>query len=248
MPIGGLVLVEPSHPGNVGAVIRVAANFGVPRLELVRPLVSLDDDEVRVRARGGERHLAVRRWRSVGEAIAPYRMVVGTASGRARPALPLLAPRDVLPEIARRGPDDVALLFGNETRGLSRDHLDRCDVIVGIPTAPRFPVLNLAQAVAILVASISMEMQPAPEHAPVPATQERVDDLMEHLASTLLVIGFLDPESPHRILRKLRRLFGRAGVTDNEVAILRGICRQMEWAARRPGSEESSGSSGDQGQ
>jgi tRNA/rRNA methyltransferase len=65
----------------------------------------------------------------------------------------------------------------------------------------------------------------------MPATQAEVEQLMEHLRRSLLTIGFLDPQSPQRILRKIRRLFGRAGVTENEVAILRGICRQMEWAA-----------------
>jgi tRNA/rRNA methyltransferase len=54
---------------------------------------------------------------------------------------------------------------------------------------------------------------------------------VEHLRQSLLTIGFLDPSNPQRILRKLRRIIGRAGLTEEEVAMLRGICRQMEWAA-----------------
>ncbi len=248
--MGGVVLVEPSHPGNLGAVVRVAANFGVGRLELVRPLVPVEDPEVRARGRGGERHLRLGLWDDFSEATAGYRTLVGTASARARPGLPTIAPPELVHELGRRGLGDAALLFGNETSGLRRDHLDRCDLVVTIPTVPHFPVLNLAQAVAILLGYICIQGAPEIEPAPRPATQERVDGLMEHLASALLTIGFLDPQSPYRILRKLRRLFGRAAITDNEVAVLRGICRQMEWAARHPHSEPPgrSGSDSDGGQ
>jgi tRNA C32,U32 (ribose-2'-O)-methylase TrmJ len=123
-------------------------------------------------------------------------------------------------------------VFGNETRGLSRAHLDRCDLVIRIPTDPRFPVLNLAQSVAILTAELSLADGEEIPSAPEPAAQHDVEAMMAHLERSLLTIGFLDPASPQRILRKLRRLFGRAGITDNEVQIVRGICRQMEWAAR----------------
>jgi tRNA/rRNA methyltransferase len=103
--------------------------------------------------------------------------------------------------------------------------------VIRVPTEPAFPVLNLAQAVAILVAEVRLADPRLGSGAPEPAAQADVDAMMEHLRHSLLTIGFLDPQSPQRILRKLRRLFGRAGVTDNEVQIVRGICRQMEWAA-----------------
>jgi TrmH family RNA methyltransferase len=144
-----------------------------------------------------------------------------------------VTPREALEEIESRGTESAALVFGNEASGLSREDLDRCDLTVRIPTVPEFPVLNLAQAVAILLAYFSLEADPLPPAAPTPADQALVSGLMDHLESSLFAIGFLDPLNPQRMLRKLRRLFGRAGITENEVAILRGICRQMEWAARR---------------
>jgi tRNA/rRNA methyltransferase len=108
--------------------------------------------------------------------------------------------------------------------------------VIRVPTEPGFPVLNLAQAVAILVSMVQGVEEFSASSAPEPAAQELVDGLMDHLNESLMTIGFLDPQSPQRILRQLRRLFGRAGVTANEVKILRGICRQMEWAAgARPG-------------
>jgi tRNA/rRNA methyltransferase len=93
-------------------------------------------------------------------------------------------------------------------------------------------VLNLTQAIAILVGYLRLQSSPPPPSAPEPATEAAVDGLMGHLETALADIGFIEPDNPERILRKLRRLFGRAGITDNEVRILRGICRQMRWAAR----------------
>ncbi len=231
MPVASLILVEPSQAGNLGAAFRVAANFGVPRVDLVRPLVGVDDDEVERWSCGALSHLDVRAWDSFDSAVADYRTLAATASARGRGCLPVVTPAEGAAHLARRGLDDAALVFGNETRGLSRSHLDRADLVIRIPTAANFPVLNLTQAVAILLSYLTLQVEPPENSAPLPATETKVDGLMRHLEVALADIGFADPNNPERIIRKLRRLFGRAGITDNEVKIVRGICRQMQWAA-----------------
>ncbi len=235
MPLAAVILVEPWLAGNIGAAMRVAANFGVRRFELIRPAVAADDPEVLRWACGAESRIECRSWKSLGDASSSYRTLAASASGRGRANLPVVEPRAATTILAERGLEGVALVFGNETRGLSREDLDRCDLVIRVPTDLEFPVLNLAQSVAILVAFV----QTAPEvgvATPEPAPQADLEDLMGHLRRSLLTIGFLDPKSPQRILRKLRRFFGRAGITANEVKIVRGICRQMEWAAgARPG-------------
>lgn len=236
MSVEAVILVETSLAGNLGAAMRVAANFGVRRLELVRPSIRADEPEVLQWACGADRRVECRVWQRFGEAAASYHTLAASASGRGRTNLPVVTPREAAQMLADRGLRETALVFGNETRGLSRDHLDRCDLVVRVPTDPDFPVLNLAQAVAVLVSAIHMEAAENESNTPVPATQEEVEGLMSHLRESLLTIGYLDPKSPQRILRKLRRLFGRAGITDNEVKILRGVCRQMDWAAgAKPG-------------
>lgn len=232
MSIRSIVLVEPSQPGNLGAAFRVAANFGVKRVDLVRPGVDPNDDEVRSWACGALDHLEVRTWESFEAAVADYRTLAATASGRGRGNLPVLTPSEAADHLARRGVEDAALVFGNETRGLSREHLDRADLVIRIPTAAEFPVLNLTQTVAILLGYLTLQVGPAEPSAPKPAAEIEVDGLMSHLDVALTEIGFADPRNPERILRKIRRLFGRAGITANEVKIVRGICRQMQWAAR----------------
>ena len=232
MSIRSLVLVEPAQPGNLGAAFRVAANFGVERIDLVRPGVDPTDPEVLNWACGALDHLEVRMWDRFEPAVADYRTLAATASGRGRDNIPVLTPAEAADQLARRGIEDAALVFGNETRGLSRAHLDRADLVIRIPTAARFPVLNLTQAIAILLGYLTIQVEPAERTAPLPAHETEVDGLMSHLDAALADIGFADPRNPERILRKLRRFFGRAGITANEVKIVRGICRQMQWAAK----------------
>ena len=236
MSLAALILVETGQAGNLGAAMRVAANFGIRRLELVRPDVDPASPEVLNWACGAEDHLERRTHDSFAEATADYHTVAGTASARGRDNLPVLDPREAVPLLVARGLGRTALVFGNETSGLARDHLDRCDLVIRVPTEPSFPVLNLAQAIAILSAEVRFADVGDPSRAPDPAPQDEVDAMMDHLRDSLLNIGFLDPQSPQRILRKLRRLFGRGGITSNEVLIIRGICRQMNWAAgAKPG-------------
>lgn len=223
--------METGQPGNLGALLRVAANFGVPAVELVRPMVSPDDPEALRWACGARDRLTVSVYGSLAEAGEPYRTLVATTSARGRDRQPVIAPRALVAEVARRGAETTALVLGSETSGLRREDLDRCDLVVRVPTHPEFPVLNLAQSAAVLLGHLAIELDEEPPSGPPPAAAADVDSLLDHVGRSLLAIGFLDPANPQRILRKLRRLLGRAGVTDNEVAILRGICRQLDWTA-----------------
>ncbi|MEE4272201.1 MAG: TrmH family RNA methyltransferase [Thermoanaerobaculales bacterium] len=234
MPFASVVLVEPSMPGNLGAAMRIAANFRVPRLDLVRPAVQPTDPEVLNWACGAGEHLEIRVQDTFEAAVTDYRTLAATASGRGRDNLPVLTPAEAASHLRRRGLAEAALVFGNETRGLRRRHLDRADLVIRIPTSSTFPVVNLTQSVAILLGYFAIDVTPPPPSAPEPATVSEVDGLMDHLGASLSDIGFADPGNPERIQRKLRRLFGRAGITANEVKIIRGICRQMQWAAKNP--------------
>lgn len=233
--MAAMILVETSAPGNLGAAMRAAANFGVQKLHLVQPGVEHDGEEVLRWACGAADLLKITVHESLNEAAAPYSTVIGTASARGRSNLPVILPPELVRQLERRALHATALVFGNETRGLSRADLDRCDLVVRIPTDPAFPVLNLAQSIAILLGYLAIEL-PSPKAASTNlASHQAVEALMRHMEEALLRIGFLDPVNPTRILRKLRRLLGRAAVTSEEVTILHGICRQTLWAsADRP--------------
>lgn len=238
MKVNRLILVETSSAGNLGAALRVAANFGVTTVALVRPKVILEDPIIDRWACGARRHVGLEVFDDLDDAAAACRTLVATASGRGRPDQPIVSPSEAVDAVALRGPDGPTLVFGSETRGMSKDDLDRCDLAVRIPTDPAFPVLNLTQSVAILLSHFAIEQSPSDTN-PAPAPHHTVEALMAHLHTTLADIGYLDPVNPDRILRKIRRVFGRAGITENETAIFRGICRQMEWARRNPRDPDS---------
>ena len=226
-----IVLVETASPGNLGAALRIAGNFGVPGVRLVAPRTDPRSEEVLRWACGALGRVELTVHDTLEAALEGVTTVVGTASARGRENLPTFPPEAIARRLAERA-GSVALVFGNETRGLPRAALDRCDLVLRIPTEPGFPVLNLAQAVAISVAVLAPALRhdPPPE-APEPAPHEAVEALMAHAERALLAIGFLDPANPARILRKLRRILGRAGAAREEVTILHGICRQILWAA-----------------
>ena len=226
--------IETSSPGNLGAALRVAANFGVTDLALVRPKAALEDPIVDQWACGARQYVDIEVFDDLDTAAADSQTLVATASGRGRPDQPSVSPPEAIDTVLRRGFEGTALVFGSETRGMNRDDLDRCDLAVRIPTDPAFPVLNLVQSIAILLSHFAIENSPSDTNQPVPAPHRTVEALMTHLHTTLADIGYLDPDNPDRILRKIRRVFGRAGITENEAAIFRGVCRQMDWARRNP--------------
>ncbi len=239
MKINRLILIETSSPGNLGAALRVAANFSVATVALVRPKVTLDDPIVDRWACGARQYVGIEVFDDLDGAAADSRTLVATASGRGRPDQPAVSPGEAIDAVAQRGPEGAALVFGSETRGMNRDDLDRCDLAVRIPTDPAFPVLNLTQSIAILLSHFAIARDPSDTNQPVPAPHHTVEALMAHLHTTLADIGYLDPDNPDRILRKIRRVFGRAGITENEATIFRGICRQIDWARNNPRDPES---------
>ena len=119
---------------------------------------------------------------------------------------------------------------------MTNAELDLCHLVVTVPTAPEHPSLNLAQAVLLICYELRGGSGAGNSEGPaqgLPATSEELEELYQHARTVLLRVGFLDPQNPDRILRVLRRLLGRVGPDSREVAILRGILRQMDWYAEK---------------
>jgi len=227
VPNPRLVLVNTSHPGNIGAAARAMKNMGLDDLCLVRPR-QFPDAEATARASGADDLLAAaRQFDSVQEAIANCVLVIGaSARPRALP-VPMLDPRTCAERVASQ-PDArrVAILFGNERSGLSNEELDLCHYLVRIPTNPAYSSLNVAAAVQVIGYELRMHAlagQGAQAEEGDYASVEQVEQFYEHLERTLVGIEFLDPANPRHLMRRLRRLFNRVRLDQNEVNILRGI-------------------------
>ena len=231
-----VVLLNTSHPGNIGAAARAMKTMGLTRLYLVNPK-QFPAAEATARASGADDVLANATVCSeLGAALAGSRLVIG-ASARCR-SIPctVIGPAECAGRvIAESERGDVAILFGCERSGLSNVEIDRCQYLVQIPSNPDYGSLNLAAAVQIicyeiLVALRAREEQGGesvmPEHEL--ATADEMERFYEHLERVLVKLDFLDPDKPRRLMRRLRRLYNRAHPDENEINILRGILAATE--------------------
>lgn len=223
-----IVLVGTTHPGNIGAVARAMKNMGLTDLALVRPKI-FPHAKATARASGAVDVLKnARVVETLAEAVGDCVYVAG-ASARSRSlAWPTLEPRECAAkfhELSQQGP--VAAVFGPEKSGLSNSDLDHCDALLTIPTDPNFSSLNLAMSVQVFSYELRMAatdgVLPAPASDTPLATSAEMEHFYDHLQQVLTDIRFLDPDNPRHLMRRLRRLFVRAGVDKNEVNILRGL-------------------------
>lgn len=227
MPPVRIVLVNTSHPGNIGAAARAMKNMGLDQLSLVDPQ-GFPSAEATARASGADDLLAAAsRVDSLEAALSGTRLVIGASARNRTLPVPMLDPRECAELVMQQPVDTVtAIVFGRERTGLTNDELDHCHYLVQIPANPDYASLNLAAAVQVIsyelrmAAGLSMD-RPESQHRG--AATDDMERFYQHLEETLLAIGFLDAGNPRQLMRRLRRLFGRARPNDNEVNILRGI-------------------------
>lgn len=251
-----VVLVNTSHPGNIGGAARAMKNMGLSQLVLVQP-EDFPSGEAVARASGATDILdAALVVDTLEEALAGCSVVLGTSARDRRIPWPLLDPRECattsLEHVEQGG--QVALVFGREYAGLTNEELQRCHFHVHIPSDPEFGSLNLAAAVQVLTYEVRMawlarQGQPT-KMAKLETTAmlnsqlvtvEELEAYFRHLERTLIAIRFLDPEKPRHLMARLRRLYGRCGISRLEMNILRGILTEtlkvVEGAACKKGDE-----------
>lgn len=228
-----IVLVRPKQPGNVAAACRAMKNMGLTALRIVDPPGGLDDVAVRSLAYGAWDVLDAARYdASLREATSANTVVVGTSG---RPSSGDWTPRRFASEAAERaGPGRIAVVFGPEASGLRLDELALCQLHVRIPTDPAHASLNLAQAVLVVSYEIFLSSAATPPIEPAPvAPAGQIEAALDHLRAGLTGIGYLNPACPDAVLSELRGLVVRAKPTPREIALLRGLARQIAWAAER---------------
>ena len=230
-----VVLVEPQHSGNIGAVARAMKNMSLSRLVLVNPV-----DHLAMEARMMAMHaLDILQQAQVVDtltrAIADAGYVVGTTRrlGKARQAQQTsrsIAP--LLLELAASNP--VGLVFGREDSGLTNDELARCHELVTIPAHPTFGSLNLAQAVLLVCYELYVSAGTQPLTPPPRlATTAEVERLYARMHKVLHHVGFLHGSNPDRMMGYFRRFFARFGLKSRDVKVFLGVFRQIEWYINR---------------
>lgn len=248
MPLSNLdrvrvVLVDTSHPGNIGAVARAMLTMGLISLSLVRPK-RFPCADATARAAGADAILyAAGVFDTLEEALADCVWVVGTTVRSRHLELPRLTPDEFAADAlqqCRHG--QVALVFGREQSGLSNEELDQCQAIASIAANPEFGSLNLAAAVQVFGYELQRAFNAPGEDAVVAAcgdgapaaTAAELEGFYAHLGQALADIGYYDPEQPKLLMRRLRRLYARARPDRAELNILRGILAAAQRSAAKP--------------
>ncbi len=232
-----IVLSRTSHPGNIGAAARAMKTMGFTNLALVQPRHFPDPDATAMAAGATDVLTSAAAHDSLDGALADCTLAVGfSARGRDLSHAPE-ALRDAAPDIvAATAQGRVALVFGNETSGLSNEELLRCQRLVHIPANPAYSSLNLAAAVQVacyeLATSAGAHALPV-SGAGMPATGDDLSGLFEHLELAVGASGYLEPGKPGRFMERMRRLFARGGIEREEVKLLRGMLASFERRMKR---------------
>lgn len=227
-----IVLVNTSHPGNVGAAARAMKNMGLSRLYLVEPRDYPSPKAVWRAANAGDVLDSAVVVETLAEAVGDCGMVVGTSARERRIPWPLLTPRECGERSwAESAEHEIAIVFGREDRGLTNEELQQCHFHLHIPSNPEYSALNISAAVQVICYEIRMAYLTAQDGKlphfedwdQPPAQQQDLEYYYAHLQETLETLGFLEPDNPRQTMTRLRRLYGRIRPDQMELSILRGM-------------------------
>ncbi len=234
------VLVEPSHPGNVGAAARAVKTMGFSRLVLVAPRVAnvQSDPEAVAMASGADDVLACAHVvPSLTDALNGVQWSIALTARAREYGPPQLSPRAAAAQArGHAAQGEIALVFGNERTGLSNEDVERCSVLAHIPANPAYSSLNLAQAIQVLSYELRIAYLEAADsgaagsvdpNASPRAASDEIERMYVHLENALIALDFLDPVNPKKLMSRLRRLFARSGLEREEVNIVRGIAKHI---------------------
>ena len=232
-----IVLVEPQEAGNVGAVARAMKNFGFSELWIVGEHPELLPVSSWW-ASGSDDVLAAARFApSLADAVADAHLTVATTSMRGRTTPVTFTARSLAERFASLSSNQtLALVFGRENSGLTREELVLCQHTAAIPTNETFPTMNLAQSACVFCYELSsIERRPVDREMPDAAMIERLHQRAREL---LVEVGFLHEHKPDRIYEDVRAIVGRADLDWREATIVLGMIRQIEWKLRHPAERE----------
>jgi tRNA (cytidine32/uridine32-2'-O)-methyltransferase len=233
-----IVLVETSHPGNIGGAARAMKTMGLQQLWLVRPS-RYPDPQAEWRAAGALDVLdAAKVVDSLDAAVGDCALVIGTSTRARRIPWPQLTAREAGQKLhgeSTRQP--IAVLFGREASGLTNEELQRCHAHLQIPANPAYPSLNLAMAVQVVCYELFQGTLDPTVDVPLTdrdaASVASVENLFTHLEDVLVRVEFLDRDNPGQVMTRLRRLFTRARLDVTEVNMLRGALTEIQRSLRR---------------
>jgi len=232
-----IILIETSHPGNIGSAARAMKTMGLSQLYLVKPKSFPDEQAIAMSANATDILDNAIVVETLADALTGCQLVVGSSARHARTlSWEVVNPRECAQKtIQLASKNNVALVFGRESSGLTNKELALCHYLVHIPTNPDYSSLNVASAVQILsyecrMASfddtdkaIDSNLISPPNNNQELVTADDMESYYQQLEATLIAVNFLDPSNPRYLMIRLRRLYNRIRLTRSELNILRGV-------------------------
>ena len=226
-----IILVGPQSSGNIGSVARAMENTGLSNLVLINPVDYKNNEAYSMACNACGTLLQAKVFPDIKHAIKDSGLVVGTTRRKGRERYPVLTLHEAIPNILTAAKKNkVSILFGREDKGLKNEEIKLCDLLIEIPTHKNYPSLNLADAVLLVCHALFMAEKPSGPSITL-APWEDMEGMYIHLEKTLRKLDYGKKGGAHllrAIMRSFKRLFGRTGLMQKEVNMLRGICTQIE--------------------
>lgn len=233
-----IVMINTSHPGNIGAAARAMKTMGMSELYLVAPKEFPHAKAWEMASNADDILSGATVVDTLDEAIHDCTLVVGTSARIRAVPWPLVTPHEMAQKVKAESPaSQTAILFGNEQSGLANDELQRCNLHVHIPANPEYSSLNIAAALQVITYELRMASLDPAELAEEwdyrLATAEEMERYFSHLEEVMIQIDFLKPSAPRKLMTRLRRLYLRTRPDEMEMNILRGILTAVQEAIKR---------------
>ena len=227
-----IVLVETSHPGNIGSVARAMKNMGLANLALINPKQFPHQEATALAGNATDVLDNVKIFSSIREAVKQSKVIYATSARDRTIEWPTLSARDAASEMQEliTNEIEVSILFGREDRGLTNEELQLANKHLIIPAHPDYPVLNIAMSTQVVCYELyqaaqnnSVEpWQDFPEY-----TSEELNNLIEHFNETVEALELVDPNNPKQIMTRMERMFRRLYPDQMEGNFLRGFLKAV---------------------
>ena len=234
-PIGRfiqIVLVETSHPGNIGSVARAMKNMGLAKLALINPKKFPHQDTTALAGNATDLLENAQVFDSIQTAVKGSKVIYATSARDRTIEWPILSAKDAAEEIQDlvNNNIEVSIIFGREDRGLTNEELQLANKHLIIPAHPDYPVLNIAMSTQVICYEIyqaaqnhSVESwQDFPEY-----TSEELNHLIQHFNETVQALDLVDPKNPKQIMTRMERMFRRLYPDQMEGNFLRGFLKAI---------------------
>jgi tRNA/rRNA methyltransferase len=228
-----IVMVEPQSPGNIGMTCRAMKNMGLSRLRLVKGCDRFNPESLKFAVSAKDLLEQAELYDDLPSALADCSLTVGTTRRHGKYRQEILSPAEVSTLLKTHASPGcrAAIVFGREDNGLTTDELSLCRWHATIPSAAEYGSLNLSQAILIFCYELGKAADsPGGGRIEQLAASADTESLFAQMHSCLQKIGFLNEQNPGHIMRSLRRIFFRSELDTREVAILRGMLSQIDWA------------------